>query len=152
MENAWEKINIQLTRRANIVPDLVNVVKEYAENEILIIDSFNRARLLLLNANTVTENNQANNQLTNVLKELNSLSEKYPDLRNDEHFIKLNHKLQDIENKVDDGRHEYNKAVLSFNNCCQSFPYYLFIDVLGFKERDYFKGYPELNDTSLQFE
>lgn len=147
----WDHIKSLLVRRADLVPSLIAVIDEYCSNEILVLEYLTESRSLLLNAGTVSENNQANNQLTDSLKHLFEVLKGCSKLNDNEDYQNLRKEYDELNLSINRGRQEYNEAVLAFNNECQSFPNYYFIDLLGFEEKDYFKGYPEFNENSLRF-
>lgn len=148
----WNYIEANLKKRANLVPGLISTVDKFVDNELLITESLKQSRMLILNAGHVNEYSQANNQLTDDLNKLFEANKECSSLNNDDDYIDLMNKFLKTEKNIDDARIEYNEAVLDFNNKCQDFPYFIFVDVLGFKERDYFKGYPEFNENTLKFE
>ncbi len=138
-ENAWSQIDVQLKKRADLVPNLVNTVKGYAKHEKEIMDNAIKAHENMLKAGSVEEKMEANNQLTGALKSILALSENYPELKANENFKLLQEQLEGIENKIAYARQAYNDSVLDYDNFISKFPGVLFANMFGKKERPYFE-------------
>jgi LemA protein len=139
VNNAWSQINVQLERRADLVSNLVETVKGYAKHEKTTLEGVAEARAGLSNAETVKENEKANNQLTQTLKSLFAVAEAYPDLKADESFEELMKQLSETENQIAYYRQIYNDMVLTYNNKCQVFPSNILANFFRFEEERYFE-------------
>ena len=140
VKNAWAQIDVQLNRRADLIPNLVETVKGYAGHEKTVFEDVTAARAGLMNANGVKEINEANNQLTNTLKTLFAVAENYPELKANENFKELQAQLAQTEDKIAYSRQFYNDSVLMYNNKCQTFPSNIIANSFGFKEADFFEA------------
>ena len=140
VKNAWAQIDVQLNRRADLIPNLVETVKGYAGHEKTVFEDVTAARAGLMNANGVKEINDANNQLTNTLKTLFAVAENYPELKANENFKELQAQLAQTEDKIAYSRQFYNDSVLMYNNKCQTFPSNIIANLFGFKEADFFEA------------
>ena len=140
VKNAWAQIDVQLNRRADLIPNLVETVKGYAEHEKTVFDDVSAARAGLMNANGVKEISEANNQLSSTLKTLFAVAENYPELKANENFKDLQNQLAQSEDKIAYSRQFYNDTVLMYNNKCQTFPSNIFAGIFGFKEADFFEA------------
>ncbi|ADC47044.1 LemA family protein [Methanobrevibacter ruminantium M1] len=140
VKNAWAQIDVQLNRRADLIPNLVETVKGYAGHEKSVFEDVTAARAGLMNANGVKEIGEANNQLTNTLKTLFAVAENYPELKANENFKELQAQLAESEDKIAYSRQFYNDTVLMYNNKCQTFPSNLIAGLFGFKEADFFEA------------
>lgn len=125
-DNAWDQINAQLKRRADLIPNLVETVKGYASHESGTLEAVIAARNGVAAAATPEDVMAANNQLTGALRQLFALSESYPDLKANANFQQLQAQLEETENKIVYARQSYNDCVLMFNNAIQTFPGTLF--------------------------
>jgi LemA protein len=143
VENGWAQIDVQLKKRFDLVPNLVNTVKGYAKHEKGIFEEVTRLRSAISNAKNREEYAEANNQLTNTLKTLFAVAENYPDLKANENFMQLQSELSEIESKIAYSRQFYNDTVYMFNTEIQKFPGVIFAKVFGFKEQVYFKATDE---------
>lgn len=139
VNNAWSQINVQLERRADLVSNLVETVKGYAKHEKTTLKGVTEARAGLANAETVKENENANNQLTQTLKSLFAVAEAYPDLKADESFEELMDQLSETENQIASYRQIYNDVVWTYNNKCQMFPSNILANFFGFEEAGFFE-------------
>lgn len=139
VKNAWAQIDVQLNRRADLIPNLIETVKGYAAHEKTIFDDVTKARSGLMNANTVKDIEEANNNLSGTLKTLFAVAENYPDLKANENFKELQKQLAETEDKIAYSRQFYNDTVYKYNNKCQTFPSNLFANAFGFKEADFFE-------------
>lgn len=142
VKNAWAQIEVQLNRRADLIPNLVETVKGYASHEKGVFDDVTRARSNLVNASTPREMDQANNNLTESLKSLFAVAEAYPELKASENFKNLQNQLEETENKISYSRQFYNDTVYKYNNKCTTFPSNLLAGLFGFKEEEFFKAAP----------
>ena len=140
VKNAWAQIDVQLNRRADLIPNLVETVKGYAGHEKTVFEDVTAARAGLMNANGVKEINDTNNQLTNTLKTLFAVAENYPELKANENFKELQAQLAQTEDKIAYSRQFYNDSVLMYNNKCQTFPSNIIANSFGFKEADFFEA------------
>ena len=140
VKNAWAQIDVQLNRRADLIPNLVETVKGYAGHEKTVFEDVTAARAGLMNANGVKEINEANNQLSETLKTLFAVAENYPELKANENFNELQAQLAETEDKIAYSRQFYNDTVLMYNNKCQTFPSNIVANLFGFKEADFFEA------------
>ena len=140
VKNAWAQIDVQLNRRADLIPNLVETVKGYAAHESSVFEDVTAARAGLMNANGVKEISDANNQLSSTLKTLFAVAENYPELKANENFKDLQAQLAQAEDKIAYSRQFYNDTVLMYNNKCQTFPSNIFAGMFGFKEADFFEA------------
>ena len=140
VKNAWAQIDVQLNRRADLIPNLVETVKRYAAHESSVFEDVTAARAGLMNANGVKEISDANNQLSSTLKTLFAVAENYPELKANENFKDLQAQLAQTEDKIAYSRQFYNDTVLMYNNKCQTFPSNIFAGMFGFKEADFFEA------------
>ena len=140
VKNAWAQIDVQLNRRADLIPNLVETVKGYAAHESSVFEDVTAARAGLMNANGVKEISDANNQLSSTLKTLFAVAENYPELKANENFKELQAQLAQTEDKIAYSRQFYNDSVMMYNNKCQTFPSNIFAGMFGFKEADFFEA------------
>ena len=122
IDNSLSQIDVQLRKRADLVPNLIETVKGYAKHEKSIINSVTEARKALLAAKDITSKVKAGNQLQTALKSIFALAEQYPNLKANENFLQLQQELAAIEDKVAYSRQFYNDSILDYNNSVQSFP------------------------------
>jgi len=139
VDNGWSQIDVQLQRRYDLIPNLVETVKGYAAHEKETLDSVVKARQGMQSASTVGEKAQADNALAGTLKTLFAVSEAYPDLKADKNFRELQLELTNTENKISYARQFYNDTIARFNTAIHLFPKNIFAGMMGFKEREYFK-------------
>ncbi len=144
VKESWSDIDVQLKRRHDLIPNLVETVKGYAEHEKSTFDAVIQARSKAMGAQTVAEHAQAENLLSGALKNLFALAEAYPQLRAVESFAKLQDELSDTENKIQAARRFYNTNVMTLNTMVESFPTNLIAGQFGFQKADFF----QLNDAS----
>jgi LemA protein len=141
VENAWSQIDVQLKRRLDLIPNLVETVKGYAAHERETLDAVVRARNAALAApSTPSAQGAADNVLTGALRQLFALSEAYPDLKANQNFLALQEELTATEGRVAYARQFYNDAVLSYNTKLEVFPTVVIARMLGFTKRDYFEA------------
>ena len=138
-ENAWHQIDVQLQKRADLVPNLVETVKGYAAHEKGVLEEVTKARSIYSQAGTVQEKAEATNMLTGALKTLFAVVENYPELKANQNFLLLQEELSGIESKIAYARQFYNDVVLSFNNAQQVFPSSIVANWFGFKPKEYFE-------------
>lgn len=138
VENAWAQIDVQLKRRIDLIPNILETVKGYAKHEQETFEKVIQARNMASNATTVEESIDANNQLTGTLKSLFAVAEAYPDLKANQNFINLQNELTGTEDKIMFARQFYNDTVTKFNIAIQSFPASIIAGMFGFKEATVF--------------
>lgn len=143
VKNGWAQIDVQLKRRIDLIPNLVETVKGYASHEDKVFTEITEARSSLMNANSVKKTEIANNQLNNALKSLFAVAENYPDLKASQNFQDLQNQLSETEDKIAYSRQFYNDTVLVYNNKCQMFPSNIIASLFHFNEADFF----EANET-----
>ena len=136
---AWSGIDVQLKRRANLIPNLVETVKGYAGHERETFENVTRARSMLQQAGTAPDAAQANNFLTQTLRSLFAVSERYPDLKANQNFLDLQQELSDIEEKIAFARQFYNRNVMSYNTRIQTFPNVMMAGMFGFERFEFFE-------------
>jgi LemA protein len=139
VDEAWSDISVQLKRRYDLIPNLVNTVKGYAAHEKTVFEDVTEARANALSATTVNEAAQADNQFQAALKSLFAVAEAYPDLKANQSFQQLQAELVDTEDKIQAARRFYNGAARDLNTKIQTFPTNIFAGMLGFKPRDFFE-------------
>lgn len=122
VESSFSNLDVMLQRRADLIPNLVNTVKGYTTHETEIINSITDAREKLINANSLEEKSNANNELTSSLNALMVVVENYPDLKSSQNFIQLSDELAGTENRVAVARRDYNSAVKNYNLKVKTFP------------------------------
>lgn len=140
VENAWSQIDVQLQRRNDLIPNIVETVKGYASHEKETFNQVTQARASMANATTVQEVAEANNNITEALKSLFAISEAYPDLKANQNFIELQQELSDTEDKISYARQFYNDTVLKYNNLCQQFPSSLVASIFHFDKSEFFEA------------
>ena len=137
-DEAWSDIEIQLKRRYDLIPNLVNTVKGYATHESAAFENVTKARAAAMGAQTPGQHAAAENMLSSTLKSLFAVSEAYPDLKANQNFLDLQHELRDAEDKIQAARRFYNANARDLNIKIQVFPSNLVAQSLGFKKRDFF--------------
>jgi len=138
VKEAWSDIDVQLKRRYDLIPNLVEVVKGYASHEKETFDKVIQARSKAMSAQGVKEKGDAENMLSGTLKSLFALSENYPDLKASVNFLELQKELTDAEDKIQAARRFYNGNVLDFNNKLELFPTNMIAGMFGFKSSEFF--------------
>jgi LemA protein len=138
-ENAWAQVDVQLRRRHDLVPNLVETVKGYAAHERGTFEEVTEARARAQSAGTVAEQAQAENMLTAALGRLFALAEQYPQLRATENFQQLQAQLEETEDKIAVSRQVYNDAVLTYDTALETVPTNIVAGVFNFAERQYFE-------------
>lgn len=137
VRNAWFQIDVQLKRRYDLIPNLVETVKGYAAHERGVFEKVAELRNRAMSAKTVSEAADANNQLTATLKTLFAVAEAYPNLKANENFMRLQEELTTTENKISFARQFYNDVTMSYNILVQQFPTNLFAALFGYKPEDF---------------
>ncbi|WP_407416257.1 LemA family protein [Methanobrevibacter sp.] len=140
VKNSYAQIDVQLKRRNDLIPNLVETVKGYAAHEKGVLEEVTQARSNVMNASGVKETSDADNQLTGALKTLFAVAENYPDLKANSNFQQLQEQLSETEDKISYSRQFYNDTVLMYNNACQQFPSNLLAGLFGFKEEEFFEA------------
>jgi len=139
VEESWSDIDVQLKRRYDLIPNLVNTVKGYAKHEKELFENVTKARTSAISAQGVTEQGKSENMLTGALKSLFAVAENYPDLKANENFLNLQNELTDTENKIQAARRFYNANVRDYNIKIEVFPTNMMASTLGFQHRDLFE-------------
>src|SRR6201997_2429121 len=141
VKSVWSEVDVQLQRRADLIPNLVETVKAYAKQEQTVFGDIAKARSALLSAGTPAEKIAANNQLDGALGRLLAIAENYPQLKSNENFLRLQDELAGTENRISVARKRYNDALQDYNTYVQQFPASLLAGWAGFKPNDaYFKA------------
>ncbi|EKD66898.1 MAG: LemA-like protein [uncultured bacterium] len=143
IKEAWSGIDVQLKRRSDLIPNIVETVKGYAKHEKDVFKTVTEARSALMNAKTPHQAAAADNMLTGALKSLFAVAEAYPELKASDNFRDLQRQLEDTEDKVAYSRQFYNGQVLSFNTMIQMFPHVLIANMFGFKAEEFFEANDE---------
>lgn len=139
VKDQWSQIDVQLKKRADLIPNIVETVKGYAKHEKETLEDVVKARNALNTASTVEDEMKANNQITGALNKLFALSEAYPELKANENFMSLQRDLKDIEDKISYARQFYNDSVMTYNNKVQMFPTNIIANIFNFKESKFFE-------------
>lgn len=141
VDNAWSQIDVQLKRRLDLIPNVVETVKGYATHEREALEAVVTARSHAMAAgSTPHEQAQADNEITGALRQLFALAEAYPDLKANQGFVSLQEELANTESRIAYARQFYGDAVEAYNNAIQAFPGVLIAKVFGFAEREYFEA------------
>ena len=138
VKEAFSQIDVQLKRRTDLIPNLVETVKGYAKHERETFTKVTELRTSLMHAKTPEKKAEANNMLTDALKTIFAVAENYPQLRASENFKALQEELEDTENKIAYSRQFYNSNVLDYNTKLQVFPNVIFARILNFKPAEFF--------------
>ncbi len=153
VKEAWSGIDVQLKRRASLVPNLVETVKGYATHEREVFENVTRARSMLQQAGTPADAAQANNMLTQTLRSLFAVAEAYPDLKANQNFLELQRELSDIEEKIAYARQFYNSNVLSYNEKTATVPTNIFAGMFNFEPEEFFEAEDEARqDVRVSFD
>jgi LemA protein len=139
VKNAWSQIDVQLKRRHDLIPNLIETVKGYMNHERATLENITNARSKAVSAQGVSEKAQAEAQLTEAIGKFNLVVENYPDLKANQNFLALQEELTSTENKISFSRQNYNDQVLFFNNKIQMFPSNIVANMFGFKEEVFFE-------------
>jgi len=152
VDNAWSQIDVQLRRRYDLIPNLVETVKGYASHEKETLERVIAARNSAMSAQTVAEHSETENMLTGALRQIFALAEAYPDLKANQNFMMLQEELSGTESKIAYARQFYNDSVMSYNTSQQTFPANLLAGMFGFTPRDYFEIEQEAKEpVKVQF-
>ena len=146
VDNAWSQIDVQLKRRYDLIPNLVETVKGYAAHEKGTLEAVTNARANAISAQQtgdVAQQAQAENALSGALKSLFAVSEAYPDLKANQNFLQLQEELTSTEDRIAYARQFYNDSVLNYNNSIQTFPRNTLAGLFNFEKREFFEGAPE---------
>ena len=138
-DNAWSQVDVQLRRRYDLIPNLVETVKGYAKHEREVFEKVTQARTAAMNAQTVKDQGEAENMLSGALKSLFAVVENYPDLKANQNFLMLQEELAGTEGKIAYARQFYNDQVMKFNMKQEIFPSNIIANMFGFKDREYFE-------------
>jgi LemA protein len=137
-ENAFADIDVQLKQRHDLIPQLVQAVKGYMKHEEKVLTQITQARTNAMNANTIHDKIQAEQQLSSALQGLNIAVEAYPDLKASSNFLQLQEEISDVENKLSASRRYFNSATKELNNAVQTFPSNLIAGTFGFSKEEMF--------------
>lgn len=140
VKNGYSQIDVQLKRRTDLIPNLIETVKGYVAHEKGVFEEVTKARSNIMNATSVKEASEANNQLTGALKSLFAVAENYPELKSNENFVQLQNELTETEDKISYSRQFYNDTVLMYNNKCEQFPSNIIANAFNFNEADFFEA------------
>ncbi len=152
-DEAWSDIDVQLKRRYDLIPNLIQTVKGYAKHESGVFEKVTKARTAAMGATTMEEHAKAENALTNTLKSLFAVAENYPELKATQNFSQLQDELSDTENKIQSARRFYNGNARDFNTKIQTFPNSLIAGMFKFEKRDFFsiEDEKEKNNIEVKF-
>ncbi|NQU10516.1 LemA family protein [bacterium] len=139
LQNAWAQIDVQLKRRADLIPNLVETVRGYAQHERETLEKVIQARNMAVSAKGVAERAQAENMLTGALKSLFAVAEAYPDLKANANFLRLQEELTSTENKIAFSRQFFNDTTMGYNTRLETFPVNLIAGMFGFARREFFE-------------
>lgn len=138
VKNGWHQIDVQLKRRIDLIPNLVETVKGYARHEKEVFEKVTEARSAVMKAQGPAESAKANNMLSDTLKSLFAVVENYPELKANQNFLKLQEELTATENKISFARQFYNDVVMDFNNRIQMFPSNIVAGMFNFKAAEFY--------------
>ncbi|MBE0428607.1 MAG: LemA family protein [Thermoleophilia bacterium] len=147
VDNAWKQIDVQLKRRYDLIPNLVEVVKDYMSYEKEVLENVTRARAQAMQAQGPAESGRAENMLTGALKSLFAVAENYPELKANQNVSQLQEELTSTENRIAFARQLYNDVVMAYNNRTQVMPSNIVASIFGFKAREYFAVPEEEKET-----
>ncbi|NTW29564.1 MAG: LemA family protein [Coriobacteriia bacterium] len=142
VDNSWSQIDVQLKRRYDLIPNLVETVKGYAKHESTVFENVTRARAAAIGAQGVEQKAEAENALSGALKSLFAVAEAYPELKANTNFLQLQDQLTDTENKIAYARQFYNDSVMTYNTATQTFPNNVLAGMFRFTPREYFEADP----------
>ena len=152
VKNSWAQIDVQLKRRNDLIPNLVETVKGYVKHEKQVLENVTKARTAFLSAKTMSDKAKTSNALSETLKSLFAVSENYPTLKANENFSQLQEELSGTENKIAYARQHYNDIVMEFNIKIQQFPANFFAKMFNFKQEQLFEaGKEERKNVKVQF-
>jgi LemA protein len=138
VKNAWAQVDVQLKRRYDLIPNLVETVKGYAKHEREVFEKVTDLRTRAMSAGSIKDIGEANNQLSGVLKTLFAVAENYPELKANENFLKLQEELTNTENKIAFARQFYNDIVLRFNTAQEKIPAAIVAKIMGLTPAEYY--------------
>ena len=138
-DSAWSDIDVQLKRRHDLIPNIVETVKGYAAHEKGTFENISKWRSAAMSATGPADRAQAENQLTGALRQLFAVAEAYPELKASEQFTGLQNSLQEVENAIQNARRYYNAVVRDYNTKIQTFPGNVFAGMMGFQQRQFFE-------------
>jgi LemA protein len=150
-DTGWSNIDVQLQRRGDLIPNLVEAVRGYAAHERGVFEEVTRARTALQHAGTPGAAADANETLTAALGRLFAVAEAYPDLKASENFLRLQDDLTDTEDKISAARRYYNSTVMHYNTAIQSLPWALVAKPLGFRSREFFSASGDTAPPQVSF-
>jgi len=152
VDEAWSDIDVQLKRRHDLIPNLINTVKGYAAHEKELFEKVTRARTQAMGAQNPADKEKAENILSGTLKSLFAVAENYPDLKANQNFLELQRELTDTEDKIQASRRFYNGNVRDFNTKIEVFPNNIFAGILHFAKREFFQAdASEKENVKVQF-
>lgn len=137
VKSSWSKIDVQLKRRTDLIPNLVEIVKGYAQHEKETFSQVSQARASLMNARNIEDIQKSNSQLSRSLVNLFAIAERYPELKANTNFLNLQGQIQESEDKIAIYRERFNNFVLVYNNSCEQFPGNLVAQMFGFKTANF---------------
>lgn len=140
VENAWAQIDVQLKRRNDLIPNLVNSVKGYMKHERGVLTEVTKARTAMMNAESVENKAAASNMISDALKSIFAVAESYPDLKANQNFLQLQEEITGTENKISYARQHYNDMVMYFNTKIEKFPNSIFARMLNFTKKTSFEA------------
>jgi LemA protein len=146
VEEAWADIEVQLKRRYDLIPNLVNTVKGYAAQESSVLENVTKARNQAMNAGSLDERAKDENMLSGALKSLFAVAEAYPDLKSNQNFLQMQKDLTDTEDKIQAARRFYNGNVRDYNTKVETFPTNLLANMFGFIKRAFF----DIDETGVE--
>ncbi len=140
VENAWAQIEVQLKRRYDLIPNLIETVKGYAKHEKTLFENITKARAAVMSAKNVNETAEASNYLSSTLKSLFSVAENYPELKANQNFLQLQKDLLETEDKIAYSRQFYNDTVMKYNISIQTIPTSIIASLTGFQKKELFEA------------
>ncbi len=143
VRNSWAQIDVQLKRRNDLIPNLIETVKGYMKHEKTVLENITKARAAILKSDTIEKKAKASDMLSQTLKSLFAVSENYPQLKANENFLQLQEELTGTENKISYARQYYNDIVMVFNTKIETFPNNIFANMLKFNQEQLFKAEEE---------
>ncbi|HHF58239.1 MAG TPA: LemA family protein [candidate division WOR-3 bacterium] len=139
VRNAWSDIDVQLKKRHDLIPNLVETVKGYAAHEKTVLENVTKARSMAAQARGPEESAKAENMLTQALRQLFAVVENYPDLKANQNFLVLQEELRNVENQIQEARRYYNAVVRDYNIKTESFPSNIIASIFNFKKEQFFE-------------
>ncbi|PLX15162.1 MAG: hypothetical protein C0601_13605 [Candidatus Muiribacterium halophilum] len=140
VKEGWSGVDVQLKRRYDLIPNIVETVKGYAKHESEVFENVTKARTMAINAGNVSEQNQAENMLTGALKSMFAVAEDYPELKANENFKSLQDTLNEVEDDIQKSRRYYNGTVRDYNIKCESFPSVIIANMFKFEKEKFFEA------------